>query len=140
MKSKLNIRSNFNKAAATYDQYCKIQNEICDYSIEMLLHHDRHFDYIADIACGTGESTKKLIQTVRYNQCVAIDFSENLLIQAKKKLNNNAITFICSDFDFPIFKKPFFDLIFCNMGLQWSFGFYKTIGWLHQYLLTNGWL
>ena len=68
-KLKVKLQTNFNKAAPSYDQNCTIQNEICKQSIELLLLYENHFNYIADFACGTGESTKQLIQSVNYQQC-----------------------------------------------------------------------
>jgi malonyl-CoA O-methyltransferase len=135
MKEK--IRKNFDKACKTYDAHCNIQNIVCDKSIELLLKYNRDFFSIADFACGTGESTSKLINHIHYHTCYAIDFSEKLLSVAKDKLPEH-IQFFLTDFDNQILFDDQLDLIFCNMGLQWSFDLLTTMKLLHQYLYKHG--
>lgn len=132
------IRFNFNKAANTYDQYCHVQNEICQQAIMLLLKHKVHFDCIADFASGTGESTNKLLKSIDYKKCYTIDFAENLLTIAKEKLPNKNIDFICADLEELIFKKPCLDLIFCNMGLQWVEDLSNPITLFYKYLKPKG--
>lgn len=131
------IKNNFNKACKTYDTNCKIQNIICDKSIKLLLKYNKNYFSIADFACGTGESTLKLINQVHYHTCYAIDFSEKLLSVAKNKLPEH-VKFLLADFDDEIMLEAPLDVIFCNMGLQWSFDLFNTIKLLHQYLYKNG--
>jgi len=135
MKEK--IRNNFDKACQTYDTHCDIQNNICENSIELLLKYNRNFFSIGDFACGTGESTLKLINSVHYHSCYAVDFSEKLLSVAKSKLPNH-VRFFLADFDHKILFGDQLDLIFCNMGLQWSFDLLNTLKLFHEYLYKNG--
>lgn len=131
------IRSNFDKACNTYDTHCDIQNIICEHSIDLLLKYNRNFYSIADFACGTGESTLKLINSVHYHTCYGVDFSEKLLDVAKSKLPNH-VRFFLADFDHQIILGDQLDLIFCNMGLQWSFDLLNTLKLFYQYLYKNG--
>ncbi len=131
------VRSNFDSAINTYDSHCIIQNAICDEAIALLIKYSHDFSGIADFACGTGESTKKLIDSIGYKQCYAIDFAENLLNTAKEKLSNQAEC-ILSDFDKNIFDAGQLDLVFCNMGLQWSLNLANTIKLFSHYLSGNG--
>ncbi len=136
---KQRIRNTFNRSALTYDQYCAVQNTICRQSIQLLLNHQKVFDSIADFGCGTGESTRLLVKYVDFNHCYAMDFAERLLAIAQKKLSHiSKIDWIQSDFDHAIkIPKPL-ELIFCNMGLQWSSDISKTIKLWHQYLNDHG--
>lgn len=138
MSNKEKIRSNFNKAARTYDQYCHVQNKICLQAITLLLKQQIFFDCIADFACGTGESTSKLLRYIHHKKCYAIDFAEKLLTVAKTKLSNKNIDFVCEDLEKPIFKTPCLDLLFCNMGLQWVDNLNIPIQLFYNYLNPNG--
>ena len=139
MLIKEKIREKFNRAACSYDQHCDVQKEICDRSLALLSKHQNCFNHIADFACGTGGSTKKLLQQVRYHQCYAIDFAKNLLSLAKKNLNSEKkIDIMSGDLDEPLFEKPCLELVFCNMGLQWAENLSRSINLFHQYLMPNG--
>jgi len=138
-KIKERIRNNFNKAASSYDDNCTIQNEVCRQAIALLLKYQHHFNHVADFACGTGESTIRLIQNVCYEKCYAIDFAENLLDIARKKLIcANKIDFVQGDLDEQLFKTPCLDLVSCNMGLQWATSVSKSIALFSQYLISGG--
>lgn len=136
---KTKIRDQFNRSADSYDQDCEIQNEICKQSINLLLKQQNQFKNIADLACGTGESTKQLIQSIYYEKCYAIDFAHKLLSIAKNKLiHNQKVNFVLGDLDNLLFELSHLDLIFCNMGLQWSDHLPSTIKLIRQYLTQNG--
>lgn len=139
VSTKEKIRMHFNRASRSYDQHCYIQNTVCERAINLLLKHKKNFSRIADFACGTGESTLRLTQGVDYEECYAIDFAENLLTLAEKKLNRvKNIYFFQKNFDEELFEIPHIDLVFCNMGLQWSENLSTTMKLFHQYLLPDG--
>lgn len=131
------IKSNFDAASRSYDMHCEVQNAIGKQALVVLEPHKRQFGIIADFACGTGESTKHLLKKVQYEICLAIDFSGKLLKQAKMKLPSHT-QYIHADFDYPILKTACLDLIFCNMGLQWSFSFNRTLRLINSYLQDEG--
>lgn len=131
------VKRQFNKAHKTYDDYCSVQNDASQRILELLMQHEFHFEEIADFACGTGESTLRLIKQIRHEKCYAIDFSDKLLNIAANKLLDT-VNCILSDFDTPLFPNDSLDLIFCNMGLQWSFNLEKTLSLFNQYLTENG--
>jgi len=132
------IQRSFEKSWKTYDNHCQVQRKICHHAIEQLLRYRNHFNTIADFACGTGLSTQQLAQNIHYKKCYAIDFSNALLTIAKKKCKESHIQFILSDFDDPLFPQNHLDLIFCNMGLQWSLDFPRTLKKLAWYLNNDG--
>jgi malonyl-CoA O-methyltransferase len=138
-KIKEKIKRGFNKAVKTYDQHCSVQNQVSDVALNMLVNHQINFSHIADLACGTGESTKRLINSVHYRKCSAIDFAESALLLAKDKLSGDEnIEFVLGDFDETLFPHACLDLIFCNMGLQWSKDLYSSFSLLKHYLLPEG--
>jgi malonyl-CoA O-methyltransferase len=131
------IKHHFNKAYKTYDDYCVVQNDASQRALELLMQHPFHFKKIADFACGTGESTLRLIRQIKHEECYAIDFSDKLLHIAASKLPD-AVNCILSDFDTPLFPNDSLDLIFCNMGLQWSLNLERTLSLFDLYLTKNG--
>lgn len=133
------MQANFNRACKTYDQHCSVQNKICHASITLLLKHASNFKVISDLACGTGESTRQLIDNIEYQTCYAIDFAEKLLNQAKSKLPAD-IKLVLSDFDALSFIDEEVDLVFCNMGLQWSLNLANTLSCFNKSLRWKGWL
>lgn len=136
MKEK--IRSCFNSAWETYDKHCAVQRKICKDCIDLIPCFGNYFNTIADFACGTGISTQHLVTHVKYKTCYAIDIAENLLAIANEKLINKDIKFILSDFDNPVFGENYLDLIFCNMGLQWSLDLEATLNLFNFYLNKSG--
>ncbi len=132
------IRRAFNKACVTYDLSDHVQKNICLKSIELLTLLRKDFGVIADFACGTGNSTLALMEATRYEKLFAVDISDRLLDVAKKKLNQYDVEFIAGDFEEVLFEEKSMDLIFCNMGLQWSLCLEKTIELFGAYLRDEG--
>ncbi len=136
MKNK--IRQSFNKAWKTYDLYSQIQQRACDKAIKALLQHGDRYSLVADFACGTGLSTQSLLRSIQTEKILAIDFSESLLQVASNKNVDSRVSFLHADFDDLRTDTAKLDLVFCNMGLQWSPNILFTLGLFHSYLKTNG--
>lgn len=131
------IKQKFNRCYKTYDKHCSVQNKICEHTIQLLTKYISHANHIADIGCGTGESTQQLINTFSSAQYYCIDIAENLLNIAKSKLSGN-VHFLVSDFDLPTYKDDSFDLIFSNMAFQWSFNLLQNLKNFYSYLVKDG--
>lgn len=136
MKNKL--RQSFNKAWKTYDLYSQIQQRACDKAIKVLLQHGNRYSLVADFACGTGLSTQSLLGSIQTEKILAIDFSEKFLQVASNKNMGSKVQIIHADFDELRDDTADLDLIFCNMGLQWSPNILFTLRLFHSYLKTNG--
>lgn len=135
------IEKNFSRAAGTYDKHCHIQNAISRQALALLTTHQHQFTTIADFACGTGESTQQLIKSVQYRHCHAIDLSQQLLAVASHKLKRSTnVSLTHGDYDSPLFTNNSFDLIFCNMGLQWAIDLHVPLNHFYNYLRPGGWL
>lgn len=136
MKNK--IQNSFNKAWKTYDQNSQIQQETCNRAIKCLLKEGNYYPYVADVACGTGLSTESLLDAINSEKIVAIDFCEKLLEVAIKKNLGPRVSLIHADFDEPRDEMANLNLIFCNMGLQWSPDLTFTLELFHSYLKIDG--
>lgn len=135
---KQRICKQFNQAEKTYDAHASVQRHICDLSLDLLTEHKTAFNRIADFACGTGDSTSALVSRLDFKYCYAIDFATKLLDIARKKLAHKSnVQFFEADFDKKLDSIASLDLIFCNMGLQWSEDLSNSIRlWTSQ--LSNG--
>jgi len=136
MKAK--IKNSFNRAWKTYDVNCEVQKTVCLKAIELLLRHGKTHLQVADFACGTGVSTLFLSEKIDFEQMKAIDFSEKLSEIAREKINDDRIEILLSDYDDRIFADQTVDLIFCNMGLQWSVNINCTLDLFYGYLKDKG--
>ena len=73
-----------------------------------------------------------------YNKLYAIDFSKKLLALARNKILNKRIEFRLADFDETLFDEKKINLVFCNMGLQWSQDIVYTLKLFYSYLASPG--
>lgn len=136
---KNSIRASFDRAWQTYDDYCTVQQTTATHLLEVLLTQSRHYDTVADFACGTGINTQLLMEHIPlYSRLYAIDFSPKLLAVAENKHKEAKMQYILSDFDISLFPQCHLDLIFCNMGLQWSLDLTHTLKLFHTYLNDEG--
>ncbi|TBW27898.1 class I SAM-dependent methyltransferase [Gramella sp. KN1008] len=75
------------------------------------------FKEVLELGCGTGKNTEWLLQ--RTEKILAVDFSENMLKIARKKINDSKVSFkradITKDWDWTVEN---FDLITCNLILE----------------------
>lgn len=131
------IQKSFNSAAASYDHHCCAQRCSAEKLITLLSMHNAAYKNVADVACGSGLSTEILIQGVEYSNLYALDFSAEILSTADKRCVNNSVEFIVADYDSYIFTQPM-DLIFCNMGLQWSLDLSSTLAHFKSQLAPGG--
>jgi len=132
------IMQAFNKAATTYAEHSQVQLQTCNALIELLKPHSFHQKKIADFACGTGISTRKLIDTYGYNQYYAIDFAEQALLGAKSALNEFNVNFIIGNYNNRQFPNKTLDLAFSNLGFNWSTNLAETFKMMLKQLKKGG--
>lgn len=109
---KVRIQRSFNRASDTYDEYSFIQREVCKNLLKQLKNLNFRHDVIADFACGTGISTREIINVFSCKTLYAIDFCDELLEKAKNKKLGSKVIFILADFDDVVFFKKFFSIAY----------------------------
>lgn len=80
------LKQHFSDAAPTYDEAAILQKTVAERIDERLELTTHKVDKLADIGAGTGLLTDKLIQRYPQAQVFAVDLSEQMLIQAKQRL------------------------------------------------------
>ncbi len=136
--SQYRIFQAFNKAATTYTAHSQVQLQACNALIELLAPNLFHEQKIADFACGTGTSTKKLIEAYGYNQYYAIDFAEQVLLVAKNELAEFNVNFIIGNYNTRHFPNEMLDLAFSNLGFHWSANLEETFKMMLKQLKQGG--
>jgi ubiquinone/menaquinone biosynthesis C-methylase UbiE len=96
-----------------------------------------NFSNVIELGCGTGKNTEWLVKEA--NHVIAVDFSEQMMNAAKKKIDNANIEFITADITKPwIFLDKKVDLITCSLVLEHI----ENIDFIFQqagiHLKTNG--
>ena len=111
--NKNKIRSDFSKAASTYNNAAIVQAEICERTLERLQMLKLDPTSILDIGSGTGKSVRALKTQFSDAYVVASDFAFPMLTQSKCK------PAICCDAQFLPIKNASIDLIFSTSTFQW---------------------
>ena len=116
------IKEHFEKEAAVFDQlFFKVMpryEEMIQALIDALPFNRKDKIKIADLGCGTGNLSKKLILAYPHARISCIDMAENMLKMAKSKLKENRNVRFCQgdicDFDY----REKYDCIVSSMVLH----------------------
>jgi malonyl-CoA O-methyltransferase len=114
------LLQNFNRAAASYEEYALMQQEIGTQLLQRLAYTKIMPENILDLGCGTGFFTRKLANLYPESKVLGIDFAPNMIEQAKEKIDENNLTntfvsFKCEDAEKTTLADQSIDLIFSNL-------------------------
>jgi len=105
----------FSKIAEYYEKTSIVQKAASDNLIKLL--QIKETDDVLDLACGTGDITKKIREITR-GRVVGVDSTEGMINKAKGLYGKYSIDFqICKAEQIPFIEE--FDIIFCNSAFQW---------------------
>ena len=117
------IQARFSRAAASYDNYARVQTEVARRLAAKLppVHEKPPIKTILEIGCGTGNFTALLAARYPKAKIVALDFSPEMLAKARPKLQGKDVDFICAEGECFLQEAPgkSFDLVASNGSLQW---------------------
>ncbi len=111
------IRSSFNRAASTYDQYAVLQREIESRLLERLEFQRRDPVTILDLGCGTGSATRTLATLYKNAHVLALDWAPAMLAHTGAA----GISRLCADMHALPLAARSVDLVFSNLVLPWSY-------------------
>lgn len=109
----MTVRRSFNKAAKTYDSAAFLQRTVSEELVSRLSELESDKTIILDMGAGTGFATRFLIEKYPDSWVIALDFSWNMLIEARVN------TVICTDAHMLPLQNHSVDLIFSNLCFQW---------------------
>ncbi len=116
MSSSSRIRNAYNEWADIYETN---KNTTRDLNAETIRRAQLQISgkEILELGCGTGLNTEFLCKEATF--VTAVDFSENMLRQARKKVTNDNVRFIQADITQPWnFRNELFDLVVVNLVLE----------------------
>lgn len=131
------IKKAFNKAAASYDDYCHLQLQTGRQLVAFVKQYHCDSSRIVDLGCGTGMTTKELASAIPYHEFYAIDVADQLLTKARARLQNSSINIAQADFDQALALGQF-NIIFSNMALHWCQDFATTLKHIFHSLAEDG--
>ncbi len=112
----MNIQKAYNLWAAQYDSSLNKTRDLEAFAIRSCLENIQ-FSSCLEIGCGTGKNTAWLIEKV--DKLTAIDFSEEMLSKARKKVSSEKVHFRKADITQKWhFASTFYHLISCSLVLE----------------------
>ena len=139
LNNKKSVPKEFNSVASKYDVATGLsqgyQNDLNLSASRMNLNGN---EYIADLCCGTGKSTKACLNHLPEGKILAIDNSEEMLDVAIEKLNNQNIQFELQDVMKIVYADETFDAIFMAYGIRNMPDYDKCLKNLYRMLKPNG--
>ncbi len=115
----MNVKEEFSRFANLYDRYNTIQNIVAKRLTSKI--DIKEYSRVLDIGCGSGLIYKNMVNSIKFKEFVALDFSKEMLNIHPSYKNVKKIYF---DFnnreDFKILKKNSYDFIISSSALQWS--------------------
>lgn len=97
---------------------------------------NKQFDHVLEIGCGTGKNTSWLMDIAE--NITAIDFSEEMLEQARSKIQASHVQFIRMDIKEPWELNGSFDLITCSLVLEHLQNLQPIFSQISEYLKPGG--
>ncbi len=112
----MSVKDSYNTWAENYDLMENKTRDLEKSAIRKTL-KNYNFEYVIELGCGTGKNTKWLSE--RTLHLTAIDFSEEMLLKAKKKIKSAKVNFLELDITKPWkLKNNSADLISCSLVLE----------------------
>lgn len=98
--------------------YNRFEKERMQPSLDLVSRlRNRKYQRIIDVGCGTGMSTRSLLQAWEYAEIIGVDLSAEMLHKAREVLP--MVTFLQRDCSKSLADLGTFDLLFSNAFLQW---------------------
>lgn len=114
------LRAAFERAARGYDAAAALQQEVARRLLERLELTTIRPVRVLDLGCGTGRSLRELRRRYPRARLVAADFAFNMLLAVRRRLGFwRRVPLTCADALHLPFAAGAFDLVYCNLVLQW---------------------
>ncbi|MEJ8568157.1 methyltransferase domain-containing protein [Elongatibacter sediminis] len=115
------LRGAFERLADAYDRHAVLEREVGDRLLERAGFQRREPERILDLGCGTGYGAEALKRRYRKAEVVAVDFSPAMCERTRVRSRMlRPLRLVCGDFHALPLASRTMDLIFANLGFQWS--------------------
>lgn len=111
----MSIRKTYNTWAKSYDEMINKTRDLEAKALRETI--TSHFNNIVELGCGTGKNTSWLLE--KCESLIALDFSEEMLAKARKKISSEKVSFKQHDLSKSWnIKEESTDLICCSLVLE----------------------
>ncbi|MBM6551236.1 malonyl-ACP O-methyltransferase BioC [Marinomonas ostreistagni] len=115
VRYKRQVAARFSRAADTYDQYARFQEQVVKALAPLLrIHAPQKW---LDIGTGTGKGLALLAQQDIAPDVVALDLSHGMLSKVREQFNH--VPLVCADAERLPFQNEVFDGLFSSLAVQW---------------------
>lgn len=144
---KKQLRTAFERAAASYDQAAVLQREISNRMLSRLEYIKYRPDVIVDAGSGTGYGSQQLAKRYPKSQLIAMDIAWAMLSHARPNtawwqrlspLQRQRTDYVCADIEQLPIKNESISMIWSNLALQWCNDLDHTFAEMHRILRTDG--
>ncbi|MGH8338680.1 MAG: methyltransferase domain-containing protein, partial [Gammaproteobacteria bacterium] len=133
------LRAAFERAASGYDAVAVLQREVGARLLERLELTTLKPARILDLGCGTGSHLKALHQRYPKAQIIGADLAMRMLITARRGRGwFRRKPLVCADASQLPFAATCFDLVYCNLMLQWCDDLDRTFAQLRRTVKPHG--
>lgn len=145
--NKSQLRTAFERAAASYDQSAVLQREVSNRMFARLDYIKYVPDIILDAGSGTGYGSQKLNNRYPDSHLLAVDIAWSMLSRARPRqtwwhrfwpFHQKQAQYICADIEQLPVKEESVGMIWSNLALQWCNDLDKTFRELNRVLKTDG--
>lgn len=138
LPEKHQMRRSFDRAASAYDSAAVLQRRAGERLGERLgLVGDRP-RYILDAGSGTGHGVGLLSRRYPDAWIVQLDIAYAMVAAGQQRAPDTGT--ICADIEHLALAEGVFDLVWCNLALQWAEDLPRALSELHRVLRPGGWL
>lgn len=110
------VQEGYNEWAYSYDTVENKTRDLDKLATQKVLSAS-NFSNVLELGCGTGKNTEWLAQKAA--EVTAVDFSDQMLQQAQKKIKTENVQFVPANLLQPLpFENNTFDLVTCNLVLE----------------------
>lgn len=132
------VRTAFDRAAHGYDAAAVLQHEVGARLLERLELTTLTPSRVLDMGCGTGRATRELMRHYPDAQVIAADFAAGMLREVRRRFWFRRPGIVCADAAGLPFAEAGFELVFCNLMLQWCEDLDACLSELRRVTATRG--
>jgi len=133
------VRRAFDRAAATYAQYARLQALVREEMLARLLGLKIEPQVVVDLGCGPGAAVRVLRQRYPRARVLGLDFSMGMLQEARRwRPWMRKPLWLCGDMERLPLRDASVDLLFSNLSVQWGSDLAETFAEARRVLKPDG--
>lgn len=137
--SKQEVASSFSRAASSYDNYAKLQQQVGEQLLANVSLSDTHsIKQAVDLGCGTGYFIPRLMDVCQPELLTGLDLASGMLKYARQYHGAENINWLCADAEALPLSADSVDLIFSSLAIQWCENLPQMFAEIYRVLRPGG--